>query len=83
MGGIHCDNEYRVHCLDDPHPFSPLTLSLPHLKQLQEIFSFYFIKVCEVHQPYSLTLNSFVHPPPHTSAPTTLYFTVLYFIINF
>jgi hypothetical protein len=52
--GIYCDNSgqpYIVHWLDHPH-HSP-TPSLPHLKQLQEVSSFYFIYVYETHHNLS------------------------------
>jgi hypothetical protein len=64
-GGIHCDNSkqaYIVHRLD--HPPSPNLLSTP-LKTITRVSLFY-----EVHQPYSLTLIFFVHPPTSTPSHT-------------
>jgi hypothetical protein len=64
----------------------PPILPLPHLKQLQDVSSFYFIYVHEAHQSYSLTfIYSFHLPlslkyPPHYTHCT--YFTVLSFIFN-
>jgi hypothetical protein len=55
------------HCL-------PLNPSTPHIKQLQDVSLFYFTYIYEVHQPYSLTFISFVHPPAsHKYPPPVLY----------
>jgi hypothetical protein len=54
--GLHCT------LVRSPHHLCTSTLSLPHLKQLQEFSSFYFVCVYEVHQPYSITVIS-IHPP--------------------
>jgi hypothetical protein len=52
-------------------PPSPLSIpSLPHLKQLHEVSSSYFVYVYGTHQPYSLTLISSIHPPTSTSPCT-------------
>jgi hypothetical protein len=64
-----------LHCtlvrLPPPPPFP--TLSPTHLKQLQEVSSFYFLYVYGAHQPHSLTF---------ISSHNCTYFTVLSFIIN-
>jgi hypothetical protein len=39
---------------DHSHHLPPPPPSLPHLKHLREVLSFYFIYVREAHQPYSL-----------------------------
>jgi hypothetical protein len=51
------------HCL----PLKPLSPS--HLKQLREVSQFCFTYVYEVHQPYPITLISFLHPSPPTRTP--------------
>jgi hypothetical protein len=65
-------------------PAPPSTTSLPHLKQLQEVPSFYFIYVYKAHQPYSLTFISSIHLPPPTSIPPTIpiLWTCLWFLIS-
>jgi hypothetical protein len=66
-----------------------LSPSTPHLGQLQEVFYFCFIQVYEVHEPHTVTLIYFLHPPPPISShpPTHIhtgyaYFIVLVFIIG-
>jgi hypothetical protein len=66
------------------------TISLPHLsppyfKQLQKFSLFYFIYVCKVHQPYSLSFIPSIHPPrsqcyPH---PHMTCFTIVSIIFNY
>jgi hypothetical protein len=60
--------QFQISLYCNSYCLSPSTPSLPHLKQLQKISLFYFIKVYEVHQPFTLTLISFIHPlfPPPT-----------------
>jgi hypothetical protein len=76
---IHCMGEFIVTILNkftlyigwitpSISPY-PATLSLIHLKQSQEISSFYFAYVYEAPQPYSLTFISSIHPHPPTSTP--------------
>jgi hypothetical protein len=81
-GGIHCDNSiwaYIVHWLDYSHRLSPSTPSLFHLKLFQDVSLVYFIY--EVHQPYSLSLISFVHPAPsHKYLPHTV--SILQFCLS-
>jgi hypothetical protein len=69
-----------------PH-HCPTTPSPHHLRQLQEISSFCFMYVYEVHQPYSLTLISSILPPPSHKYPLPAHthctcFTVLSFVIR-
>jgi hypothetical protein len=60
----------------------PSSPSLPHLNHLPEVSLFCFAWIYEVHQPYSLTFFSSIHPPPPTGTPSQYHFIVLSFIIN-
>jgi hypothetical protein len=74
---IHCDSSeeaFIVHGLYCPYYLSPPTPSLSHLKQLQEVSSFYFIYVYESikHSPSSSSPPFTLLPPtsfPPTSSP--------------
>jgi hypothetical protein len=54
-----------------PSSTPPTNPSPPHLKQLWEVSSFYFMYVYEAHRPYSLTFIS-IHLPLPTSTPHTV-----------
>jgi hypothetical protein len=61
---------------------APLSLPLnpcpTPLKAIARGFLVLFHTGHEVHQPNTITLINFLHPPP----PTSTYLTVLFFIIN-
>jgi hypothetical protein len=83
-GDSLCQFPIALHCtlVRFPPPSHPHNLLLSHLKHLQDILSFYFMYVYEVHQPYSLTFISFIHSLPTSTPPQCTYFTVLSFIFN-
>jgi hypothetical protein len=66
MGGIIVPIPNSLYWLACPHPppRPQAPRGLPHLKQLQEVSSFYFTYVYEAHQQYSLTVVSSFHHPP-------------------
>jgi hypothetical protein len=80
---LNCDNSeepYIVRWLTLSHHLhpthNPANTSPLHLKQLQEVSSFYFVYVYEAHQPYSFTFISSILPLTSITYVIVLSFTI-------